>query len=73
MALGTHGRGGGMGGDAPPLASNSPRAENQGHSKKFLAEKRKKCNFLFKKSFSFVIFARNDRTLILLKKASFFR
>ena len=62
--------GGGWGGDAPPLASKnlSPPLEPKIRDlKKILTKKRKKCIFL-KKSLSFMIFARKDRTLILLKK-----
>ena len=62
---------GGMAGGMPLPSVQKPipssKAENQGPSKKFLAEKGEKFNF-FKKYLSFVIFARKDRTLILLQK-----
>ncbi len=64
----TWARGGGWGGDAPPLASKnlSPPLEpkirdlqkNSGH-------KKEKVNIFLKKILSYVIFARKDWTLIL--------
>ena len=65
------GEGGGMGGDAPPLASKnlSPPLEPKIRDlQKNSGQKRGKGQIFLKKSLSFVIFAWNDWTLILLKK-----
>ncbi len=69
------GEGGGMGGDAPPLASKnlSPPLEPKIRDlqKKFLPKKGKSAIF-FEKSLSFVIFARKDLDPYFVKKSFLF-